>query len=81
MKKRNLKSLQLNKNKIADFTSNPIIGGLPPRSHFAQDCKEPDEVSNSCAIESNCLGCTVHDTVNCQANTDASVCNWGSCSC
>ncbi len=81
MKKLNIKSLRLNKKKIADFKSNPIIGGLPPKSHFAQDCREPDEVSGSCFIESNCIGCHVHDTVNCQANSDPTVCNWSSCNC
>ncbi len=81
MKKRNIKSLRLNKKKIADFKSNPIIGGLPPKSHFAQDCREPDEVSGSCFIESNCIGCHAHDTVNCQANSDPTVCNWSSCNC
>lgn len=80
MKKRNVKSLRLNKKKIADF--NPIMGGRPPKSHFNQECEGPVVQSDaSCFIESNCIGCTVHDTVNCQANTDATVCNWGSCNC
>lgn len=57
MKKQNLKSLKLNKKKISNF--KPVMGGRPPKSHFRRECEEPVEVSISCFIESNCIGCSI----------------------
>jgi len=65
MKKRNVKSLKLSKQKIADF--KPILGGRPTKSFYARECNEPEPQSRvSCFIESNCIGCThtTKDTYN-----------------
>jgi hypothetical protein len=65
MKKRNVKTLKLSKQKIVDFKS--IKGGRPEKSFYPRECGDPEPQSDvSCFIESNCIGCTVNtkDTYN-----------------
>ena len=65
MKRKQLKALKLNKKSISNF--NNLNGGRPPKSFYYSECDcDVQEVSISCFIESNCIGCTVttHDTYN-----------------
>jgi len=64
MKKKSIKTLELNKKSISSFKN--LSGGRPPTTFYVTETCPVEEVSISCFIESNCIGCTVttHDTYN-----------------
>ena len=64
MKKKRIKLLTLNKKSISNLIN--LTGGRPPKTFYNTEGCPIEEVSISCFIESNCIGCTVttHDTYN-----------------